>query len=102
MAKDFQIAVHPSSAKINKGLVLEKELVKEPLADFFKYLQKWTFSIKVTNTSRDFIRNINVTDYLLFDKLAYIKNISASSGTISIMDNSIIWHIDGLYPGESF
>ena len=101
VAKDFQIAVYPSSAKINKGLVLEKELVKEPLADFLNTFKKWTFSIKVTNTSRDFIRNINVTDYLLFDKLAYIKNISASSGTISIMDNSIIWHIDGLYPGES-
>lgn len=101
IANDFQIIVYPTLAKIKKGLLIEKNILNEPLAGFLDTFKKWTFSIKITNTTNDFLTNIIVTDYMLFDKLDYINILSIPSGNISISHDSIIWNIDELFPGQS-
>jgi len=100
-AEDFQILVQSASTKVKKGLFVEKNILNQPLAGFIDTFKKWTFSIMVTNTSKDFLENIIITDYMLFDSIDYIKNLSVSSGSISISNSSILWYIDELYPGGS-
>jgi len=101
MSKDFQIAVCPTLKEIEKEIVLEKSIISEPLAGFLNTFKKWTFSIKATNTTNDSLKNIIITDYMLFDRLDYIQNLSVPSGNVSIYNDTIIWNIDELKPKES-
>lgn len=59
---------------------------------------QWEFSIRIDNIGNTPIRDIVVTDTILLDLIANIKNSSLSQGHILIKNERITWFIDHLNP----
>lgn len=99
--QDFLIIVYSNNLPIVEKLSLEKSILNEPLASLSGSPKNWIFSIKISNHSRDILRNITVIDYILLDDLNEIKIKSITAGDVSISNSSIIWTIEELLPKRS-
>ncbi|WP_349948399.1 DUF4183 domain-containing protein [Lacrimispora sp. BS-2] len=97
-SRDFQITVSPATEPVKKELLLQNFVLNEPLSVPLGQVKKWWFSLKITNPTNDVLKNVIVTDYILFDELHSVCTKSISSGHISVSDNSIIWNIEELLP----
>jgi len=100
-SKDIAIMVLPTKNTVKKQLLLQKSIANKSSIAFLKKYNKWSFSLKITNLTDRIMKDVIVTDHILFDKFETINNISLSSGDISISHNFITWTIDQLLPGES-
>ncbi len=97
-SQDFQVMVFPTAEPVKRELLLQNFVLKKPLTAHLDHIEKWCFSLKITNLTNDVLKNIIVTDYILFDELHSVCTESISSGHVSVSDNSIIWNIDVLPP----
>lgn len=86
---------------IHPYLELEKDIICGPEFVFIDYINRWGFTIKISNTSNIAIENIIVTDSILLDFIVGIDQLFLSKGNISIDVNTITWKIDILNPGQS-
>ena len=100
-SQDIQIMVISSEKPVKKQLLLQKSILNRPLVAFSGKFMRWNFSLKVTNLTNNVLKNIIVTDYILFDKFDNINILFVSSGNISIYHNVIIWNIEELPPGRT-
>lgn len=99
---DIEIVVIPAKNIVKENLLLQKFVMGNPLVAFSGKFKTWCFSIKVTNLMSDVLRNVIVTDYILFDEFDDIHTLFISSGDILISHDSIIWNIEELPPGKTF
>ena len=95
-SQDFQVLVFPDEKPVKKELLLQNSVLNKPLAVPLDYAEEWCFSLKITNPSSVILKNIIVTDYILFDELHSVCAESVSSGHVSISDHSITWSIEEL------
>jgi hypothetical protein len=100
-ADDIEIIVLPDQSTIKERLLLQKFIVDEPLAAFSGKFRTWCFSLKVTNLTSEVLKNVIVTDYILFDEINYINTLFIVSGGILVAHNSIIWSIEEIPPGKT-
>lgn len=100
--EDVEIIVLSPKENIEEELLLEKYLGNDPLVAFSGKFRKWRFALKITNFSNDILKNITVTDYLLFDVFEEPHPLFVDSGEILISHNTIMWNIQELLPGEVF
>ncbi|HZX21575.1 MAG TPA: DUF4183 domain-containing protein, partial [Clostridia bacterium] len=101
LSQDFQVIVLPGTDPAREQILLQNFILNEPLAGFLGKSEEWHFTLKITNTADDILKNIIVTDYILLDKIDTIHEPFVPSGNVSIYDNVIIWRIEELLPGES-
>lgn len=86
---------------IHPYLKLEKNIVCGPEFVFINHINRWGFTLKISNTSDTPISNIAVTDNVLIDFIINIDPLFLSKGNISIKDKTITWNIDILSPGQT-
>lgn len=98
---DFQIAVSPNANMVKKRLLLQTHVLNKSMMTFSCCTKKWTFSLDITNTDNEIIRNLIVTDYILLDEFKNITIKSITSGKISVSDNSVAWKVEELLPYET-
>lgn len=101
LSQDFQILVSPKRNIVKKQLLLQSYILNKPRMTFSGCPKKWTFSLNITNTSNKIMRDLIVTDHILFDEFKNITIKSITSGKISASDDSIIWKIKDLLPWET-
>lgn len=101
ISQDFQIMVFPATDPIKEELLLQSFVLNKPLATFPSNFRKWNFSLKITNSTNNVLKNIIVIDYILLDKFNDISTVFIPSGHITISHNSIIWNIEDLSPGRT-
>ncbi len=101
LSQDFQIVVSPKRNIAKKRLLLQAHVFNESRKTFLGRPKKWAFSLDITNTDKEIMRNLIVIDYILFDEFKNITIKSITSGNISVSDNSIIWEIKELLPCET-
>ncbi len=101
LSQDFQIAVSPKRNIANKNLLLQAHVFNKSMKTFLGHPKKWTFSLNITNTDNDIMSNLIVIGSILLDEFENITVKSITSGKISVSENSIIWKIKGLLPGET-
>ncbi len=101
LSQDFQIVVSPKRNIAKKKLLLQTRVFNKSMKTFLGHPKKWTFSLNITNTNNEIMRNLIVIDYILLDEVKNITIRSVTSGKISISDNSIIWKIERLLPCET-
>ena len=100
-SQDFRIVVLPDTDPVQEQILLQIFISNEPLAGFPGKSEEWDFTLKVTNTANDVLRNIIITNYILLDEINTIHDPSIPSGDISVYNNTVIWNIKELLPGES-
>lgn len=98
---DIEIVVINVKNIIKENLLLQKFVMGNPLVAFSGKFKTWCFSIKVTNLMSDVLRDVIVTDYILFDEFDDIHTLFISSGDILISHNSIVWNIEELPPNKT-
>lgn len=101
-AEDFSIIVYPIEKSVNSQLVLQKFVNTEPLIAFSGKYAKWRFTIKITNTSKDTLKDIIITDYLLFDEFCGLQILYIASGEVEVSHSSIFWKIRELQPSKTY
>ena len=101
LSQDFQIVVSPKMNIAKKKLLLQAHVFNKSMKIFLDQPEKWTFSLNITNTDNEILRNIIVIDYILLDEFENITINSIASGKILVSDNSIIWKIEKLLPCET-
>ncbi len=100
-SQDFQIVVSPSANMVKQRLLLETHALNDSMVTFSDCTKKWTFSLNITNTSNEIMKNLLVIDYILLDEFKNIIINYIASGIISVSDNSVIWDIEELLPCET-
>jgi hypothetical protein len=100
-SQDFRIVVLPDTDPVQEQILLQIFISNEPLAGFPGKSEEWDFTLKVTNTANDVLRNIIITNYILLDEINTMHDPSIPSGDISVYNNTVIWNIKELLPGES-
>lgn len=100
-SEDMKIIVYPDMDTIKEELLLQKFIKTKPLTAFLEESKTWKFALKITNSTSDILENIIVIDYILIDKYDSINALFVSSGNTMISNDSIIWNIDKLQPGET-
>ncbi|MFA7410657.1 MAG: DUF4183 domain-containing protein [Tissierellaceae bacterium] len=98
---DFQVDVLPSHRPVTDILAIEKNIDGKNLLAFAQIPKTWKFSLKVTNHTDRLLKDIIITDYILLDKVTYIRCLWTSLGSTSIFSDTIMWRIDQLRAGES-
>ena len=101
LSQDFQILVSPKINMVNMKLLLQTHVFNKPMRAFLGHLTKWTFSLNITNTDNEIMRNLIVIDSILLDECNSITIQYITSGIISVSDNSVIWKIEELLPYET-
>jgi len=101
ISQDFQISVSPNADIVKKQLLLQTHVLNNSTVTLSGCTKKWTFSLGITNSGNEIIRNLIVIDYILLDEFKNITIKSITSGKISVSDNSIIWKIEELLPCET-
>ena len=97
-SQDFQVLVFPAEEPVKKELLLQNSVLNKPLTIPLDHGEEWCFSLKITNLTNDVLKNVIVTDYILFDELHSVCTKSVPYGHVSVTDNSIIWSIEELPP----
>ncbi|MDI9476141.1 MAG: DUF4183 domain-containing protein, partial [Bacillota bacterium] len=100
-SQDFRIVVLPDTDPVQEQILLQIFISNEPLAGFPGKSEEWDFTLNVTNTANDVLRNIIITNYILLDEINTMHDPSIPSGDISVYNNTVIWNIKELLPGES-
>lgn len=100
-ADDIKIIVLPNQSFVKEKLLLQKFIVDEPLVAFSGKFRTWCFSLKITNLTSEVLKDVIVTDYILFDEFDGIDTLFIVSGDILASHNSIIWSIEELPPGKT-
>ncbi len=100
-SQDFQIVVSPSANIVKKQLLLQTHALNKSMMTFSRCTKKWIFSLNITNTGNEIIRNLLVIDYILLDEFKNITINYITSGRMSVSDNSVIWDIEELLPCET-
>lgn len=101
LSQDFQIAVSPKMNITKKKLLLQARVFNKSMKTFLRQPKKWTFSLNITNTGNEIMRDLIVIDHILLDKFKDITIKSIASGIISVSDDSVIWKIEKLLPCET-
>lgn len=97
-SKYFQIMVLGNSKQVKKELLLQNLVSSQPLTAFAGSFKRWNLCLKITNLTVRVLKNIIVTDNILFDEFQDIYVCLVSSGHISIAHDTLIWHIEELPP----
>jgi len=100
-SKDFGIIALPAENPVKEQLLLEKFILNEALVTFLGKLQTWKFSLQITNFKNITLKNIIITDYILFDEFYDAHIISISKGNAILSNSLIIWNIKELLPNET-
>lgn len=100
-SQDFEIAVFPEMNAAKQKLLLQTYVFNRTMNTFSGYSNKWTFSLNITNTDNEVMRDLVVIDYILLDECEDIIVKSIKSGKILVSDNSVIWKIKELLPCET-
>ncbi|HZJ76737.1 MAG TPA: DUF4183 domain-containing protein, partial [Oscillospiraceae bacterium] len=101
LSQDFQIIVLPTTEPVQKQMLLQNFVLEEPPVGFLSVPKKWAFTLEITNITNDILKNVIVTDYVLLDKIDDIYVLAISSGDVSIYNDTVVWKIAKLLPGES-
>ncbi|MEW9123647.1 MAG: DUF4183 domain-containing protein [Thermotaleaceae bacterium] len=86
---------------VHSYIKLEKIIVSGPSFISRGQTASWEFELTISNIENIPIRDVIVTDNILLDSFDSISTIFTPSGDVSISDNSIIWNIEEISPGDT-